>query len=111
MDYIKGLIAIRKAHGAFRFSSAQLIRKHIQADYSLPGTVTLHFKDVEAYGPWNEIFVIFHASEDTAAVSLPEGEGGWKVLSDGNKAGLEPLETLTGKVMEASPISCYVCCR
>ncbi|EDL62547.1 pullulanase, partial [Bacillus sp. SG-1] len=111
VEYIKGLIAIRKAHGAFRFSTPNLIRKHVHTDYSMPGTVTLHFQHVKAYGPWNELFVVFHAGGEAISVSLPEGETSWKLISDGNKAGLETLEVMKDNRLKAGPVSCYVCCR
>ncbi|WP_421380617.1 type I pullulanase [Bacillus salacetis] len=111
VEYIKGLISIRKAHGAFRFTASELIKKHVRADHSLQGTVTLHFQNVKAYGPWNELFLIFHANEETISVPLPEGETAWKLISDGRKAGLEALEELEGDSLSAGPVSCYVCCR
>ncbi|WP_456273698.1 type I pullulanase [Bacillus sp. AK031] len=111
VNYIKGLIAIRKAHGAFRFSTAKLIRKHVQPNYSLPGMVTLHFDNVKAYGPWNEMFVVFHAGEEEKILDIPDGNSPWKVISDGEKAGLETLKTLTGNTLAAAPVSCYICCR
>jgi pullulanase len=111
VGYIQGLIAIRKAHGAFRFSSRNLIKKHVQADYSNQGSVTLHFQNVKAYGPWNELFVIFHASEETISIPLPSGEAAWKLIADGEKAGLETLEILEDNSVSAGPASCYVWCR
>ncbi|MGF2617453.1 type I pullulanase [Rossellomorea vietnamensis] len=111
VEYIKGLIAIRKAHGAFRFSQPELIRKHIQADYSSPGVVKLHLNNIKAYGPWNEIFILFHAGESQLSVSLPLGETPWKLISDGESAGLQALDVLDGGMLKADPVSCYVCCR
>ncbi|WP_409251692.1 type I pullulanase [Bacillus sp. SCS-153A] len=111
VEYIKGLIAIRKAHGAFRFSTPDLIRKHVRGDYSLPGTVTLHFQHVKAYGPWDELFVAFHAGDVGISLSLPKGETPWKLISDGRNAGLDTLKVLESDHFQAGPVSCYVFCR
>ncbi|WP_168412987.1 type I pullulanase [Bacillus salacetis] len=111
VEYIKGLIAIRKAHGAFRFSSSDLIKKHIHADYSSPGLVTLHFQNVKAYGPWNELFLLFQANEETISVPLPSGEMPWTLISDGEKAGLGTLAVIRESRLTAAPGSCFVCCR
>ncbi|TYS19808.1 type I pullulanase [Rossellomorea vietnamensis] len=111
VEYIKGLITIRKSHGALRFSTPQLIRKHIKADYSGPGMVKLHFHNIKAYGPWNEMFILFHARESGSSVHLPEGGAPWKLIADGKRAGLETLELLNKNTLKADPVSCYVCCR
>ncbi|MGM0843877.1 MAG: type I pullulanase [Bacillota bacterium] len=111
VEYIKGLIAIRKAHGALRFSTPQLIRKHIETDHSVPGMVKLHLRNIKAYGPWNELYLLFTAGEGEREVSLPSGDVPWKLIADGERAGLETLKILQNDVLTAEPVKCYVCCR
>ncbi|MGR5868487.1 hypothetical protein ACT7C5_14365 [Bacillus pacificus] len=57
VNYIKGLIAIRKEHGAFRLQNADLIKKHMTFLQTSPEVLAYHLEHVESFGPWKEIVV------------------------------------------------------
>ncbi|MFH3639868.1 hypothetical protein WAH83_23840, partial [Acinetobacter baumannii] len=55
VNYIKGLIAIRKEHGAFRLQSADLIKKHMTFLQASTEVLAYHLEHAETFGPWKEI--------------------------------------------------------
>ena len=76
VNYIKGLIAIRKEHGAFRL---QNIKKALAKSPE-----AYHLEHVESFGPWKEIVVLFNSSLEAKTVQLPKEET-WHVLVNENK--------------------------
>ena len=95
VDYYKGLIALRKAHPAFRMSkpsdiSANLTFLDAPADilaYELNGKAV---KD-----KWSTIVVISNPNSSAKKVELPE-TGNWKIVVQGDRAGSTVLATLKG---------------
>ncbi|MCP8967498.1 type I pullulanase [Ectobacillus ponti] len=106
VEYVRGLIEIRKAHGALRLPSASLIRRHA-AFLPAPGpTILYHLRDVGKWGAWSELLLMFHNEMEAREVTLPEGK--WHVLAEGQKAQPVPLRTFTGSRLLLQPISTYV---
>ncbi len=52
VNYIKGLIAIRKEHGAFRLQNADLIKKAHDFFANISEVLAYHLEHVESFGPW-----------------------------------------------------------
>jgi pullulanase len=107
VNYIKGLIEIRKHHGAFRLQTAEEIQKHAKKWKVSEDIVAVLLDDVGGKGPWNKILIVFYPNEVSGEISLP-GEFVWKVIADENKAGIQPIREVE-KTLKLSPISCYVC--
>ena len=77
MDYYKGLIALRKAHPAFRMTSADQIAKHLVFDRidasKTPNLISYTLKDNANGDSWKDIKVIFNGSDEPKTVKLPKG--------------------------------------
>nr|WP_320058143.1 type I pullulanase [uncultured Bacteroides sp.] len=73
--YYKGLIALRKAHPAFRMGSAELVRKHLEF-LPVEGTNLIAFRlKGHANGDsFEDIIVILNANTQLAKVAVPEGK-------------------------------------
>jgi pullulanase len=73
--YYKGLIALRKAHPAFRMGSAELVRKHLEF-LPVEGTNLIAFRlKGHANGDaFEDIIVILNANVQLAKVAVPEGK-------------------------------------
>jgi len=73
-DYIKDLIAMRKAHPAFRMGDADMVRKHMEF-LPVEGTNLIAFilKDHANGDSWNNIVVAFNSRKEPAKVSVPKG--------------------------------------
>ncbi|BCB05321.1 type I pullulanase [Bacillus sp. KH172YL63] len=110
VQYVKALIQIRKSHGAFRFHSSELIRQHVSVSHEIENLVVVSYRNVHPYGPWNDIFMVFHADAKGCEYALPEG-GGWICLSDGNAADVGGLYELKESVITLEPVSSYVFVR
>lgn len=94
-DYVKGLIALRKAHPAFRMSE----RKQVRADMTFhDGDGPLWFElDGKALGDdWSRIIVAYNGDTEARTLHVPEGV--WRVAVDAEHAGVEPIGEVTGEV-------------
>ncbi len=71
--YYQGLIALRKAHPAFRMGEAELVRKHLHF-LDAPEGVVAYALDGEAVGDeWKTIVVVLNANRKAVEVALPAG--------------------------------------
>lgn len=103
-EYYKGLIAFRKAHGALRMSSAEDVAAAVSAVEGLDANVlAFDIKGGQENETADELFMIFNANESETTVTLPEGS--WNVYINGEKAGTEVLETVSGGSLTVAPIS------
>ncbi|WP_203361444.1 type I pullulanase [Bacillus sp. REN10] len=108
VEFIKGLIQIRKHHGAFRLKSAQAIRHHFMKAASDGGSLVLLLSNVEDYGKWSEILLVFHPSPYKSKVVLPSRSSPWKIIVENETAGLSVLREARDH-LELHPVSLLVC--
>ncbi len=106
VEYVKGLIHLRKLHAAFRLPTAQLIQKHVVFNADHPQLLTYRLEEVGHLGPWSTIYVVhnnhFH---QCFTLSLPKGE--WKMVANPAKIIVEDPIFVNGNV-EISKIGTYV---
>ncbi len=90
-DYYKGLIAIRKAFEPFTEPKADYVKTPLEGadDNCIAFSV-----DNEGGATFSKLVVILNNSAGSKTVTLPEGS--WYVFADGQKAGLEPLDNVSG---------------
>lgn len=78
-DYVSGLIAMRRAHPAFRMGDADAVRKYLEF---LPVTednvVAFRLKGQPTGDAWTDITVILNARDRAVSVDLPAGT--WQVV-------------------------------
>jgi pullulanase len=103
--YYQGLIAFRKAHPALCMTDAQEVSEKITRLGGLDFNVTGFHIAAGANGEENELIVVFNPNTEASTVELPKGK--WTVYINGDKAGLEPLDTVSGTAT-AEPISAMV---
>ena len=89
VEYIKGIIAIRKAHRAFRLPSSALIRKHMHFLPIKKPLIGWNLQNVGEYGPWKSIIVLINPTKTEEVVDLPVGE--WCVLANNKDSGINPM--------------------
>lgn len=106
-NYYKGLISFRKAHSAFRMTSAEDVNKYISfVEEGLDDGVIAYSIDGAANNEAAEqIFVVYNPNGETTKVALPDGD--WDVYVSGNQAGNSVLSTVKGEV-SVEPISATV---
>ncbi len=87
----KDLIALRKAHTAFRIGNADEVRARLKF---LPTdtTVIAYTIDAPDNDPWKRVFVGFNGGHDNKPVALPGGQ--WSVAWYGSKTAvaMKPIE-------------------
>lgn len=104
-DYMKGLIAFRKAHSGFRCMTFE----EIDASYTwLEGldeqVIAYTIKGGTNGEVSDNVMVIYNPNKTETTITLPEGE--WQVCINGEKAGTQAIEKVSGTV-KVAPISCY----
>lgn len=70
--YYQGLIALRKAHPAFRLGSAELVRQHLEFFPVEEGLVAFRLKDNAGGDAWRDIYVVLNANKYACMVDVPE---------------------------------------
>lgn len=105
-DYYKGLIALRKAHPAFRMITTEDVQNNItfqdvEASNVVAYTIENSLSDESA----ESIFVAYNANKEDITLQLPEGE--WNLYVNGETAGTEVLTSVRGAIT-VSPISAVV---
>ena len=92
--YYQGLIALRKAHPAFRIATAVQVIKNVKF-YSAPNNVLVYSIAGKAVGDKVSTFVVIHNPNGTAQkVKLPKA-GKWSIVVAGDKAGTKVLSSGT----------------
>ena len=107
--FTQGLIKLRREHPAFRMTSAQDIKNHLTFHHSPEGAVVYSLNDHANNDPWKYIVVIYNQKNHGQDIALL-GEN-WKVVVKGDKAGVTPIEEVTGNRVHIPPISMMVLYR
>ena len=92
--YFQGLIALRKAHPAFRMSTTAAVKANLKF---IPTTndVIIYTLNGKAVKDSAKLIVVIHNPNPGAtSVSLPN-KGRWSVLVKGSAAGTKVIETLS----------------
>ena len=97
-QFYRRLIALRRAHPAFRLPTAELVQRHLEfVPNTHPGVIAYQLKDSAGGDPWQNIVVIFNGNHAADSVALPRGT--YKVVLRGdqiNEEGLDVLEVTSG---------------
>ncbi len=105
VEYMKGLIDLRKKYSAFRMTSAEQIKKHI-AFMDTPKNVVAY--SIKGNGNKNEYFMVTHnANREAVDITLPS-KGPWKVLVDGKQAGSKTLYVVHDNKIKVPALSSLV---
>ncbi|MFM2373269.1 MAG: type pullulanase [Actinomycetota bacterium] len=93
VDYNKGLIAMRKAHPAFRLNTPASIQANLKFLNAPNNVLAFSLNGKAVKDKWATIVVISNPNSTTQKVNLPS-VGDWKVVVSGDKAGVATLSTL-----------------
>jgi pullulanase len=93
VDYHKGLIALRKAHPAFRMSSPAAISANLKFLNAPDDVLAYSLNGKAVKDKWATIVVISNPNSTSKKVTLPS-TGNWNVVVNGDKAGVTTLSVL-----------------
>lgn len=110
-DYYKGLIALRKAHPAFRMTSADDIARHLVFDKidssKTPNLISYSLKDHANGDEWKEIKVVFNGASKPQTVNVKKGN--WKIVAkDGKISPDASLGASNGGKITLAPYSALI---
>ena len=100
-SYYSGLIALRKAHPAFRMGDADMVRRHLEFLDAPKGVVAFRLKDNAGGDSWKDITVILNSNKKVEEISVHEGEY-TAVVKDG-KVDSRGLATFSGTRIHVAP--------
>jgi len=111
VDYHKGLIALRKAHPAFRMSAPAAISANLKFLNAPDDVIAYSLNGKAVKDKWGTIVVISNPYTTSKKVNLPS-TGDWNVVVNGDKAGVATLSVLKkAKVATVAPNSTLVVWR
>lgn len=106
-DYYKGIIALRKAHPAFRMTSTKDIQAHLEfLDYAGDNFIGYRLKDNANGDKWEEILVLLNGADTNKTISLPAGN--WTLVADGSKVSENGLRKVSSKTLTVPGITAYI---
>ncbi|UCE94359.1 MAG: type I pullulanase [Flavobacteriaceae bacterium] len=104
VDYYKNLIALRKAHPAFRMTTGDEVRKHLSFERSEPGLIAYELKDYANGDSWKNILVIYNANVESVDYTLNDN---WVLAVKGDAFTLENGEKVSGSI-KIPPVSMLI---
>ena len=90
-DYYRGLIEVRRAHPAFRMTTAAQVRAAVRFIPGPPGTVLFELDGSVCGDEWDFIAVIYNANRHEVEIALPT-HGEWSIVVARRQAGTRPLD-------------------
>lgn len=109
-EYYRQLIALRKAHPAFRMTTAADIARNLVFDKTtVPNLISYSLVNHANGDAWREIKVVFNGSDEVREVKIPKGN--WKVIARDGQINADGLGTARGGKMEVAPVSALILAR
>ena len=105
-NYYSGLIALRKAHPAFRMGNADEVRKHLEFIDAPKSVVAFRLKDFAGGDTWKSIIVILNANKKAMEIPIPEGN--YTIVAKDGKVDSNGLGSLTGDTAAVEPQSAII---
>ena len=95
VDYYKGLIALRKAHPAFRMTTTAQVKSNLKFLESAEGSIAYSLNGAAVKDKAATFVVMHNATTSDQIFTLPK-TGTWSVLVEGAKAGTTVIRKFTG---------------
>lgn len=106
-EYYKGLIALRKAHPAFRIPTQEMVQQHLKfLDLLTPNVVSFMLTDHVNGDPWKDILVIYNGNRKAVTVEIPEGN--WTVVCHDGKINLNGISQVRSSTFVVAPSSASI---
>jgi pullulanase len=94
-QFYRQLIALRRAHPAFRLPTQELVQQHLEFLPNLPATtIGYRLKDHAGGDTWNNIVVLFNGNRQAASLPIPGGR--YSVVLAGDQISQQGIRTVEG---------------
>jgi pullulanase len=107
VKFYQGLIALRKAHPAFRMTTTDQVRKNLAFLTSPEGTIAYSLDGSAVKDPASTLVVVHNANTSTQTITLPQS-GSWSILVEAGRAGNSVLRKVTGNSIQIAARSTLV---
>jgi pullulanase len=105
--YYQQLIKLRKAHPAFRMTTAADIARNIVFDkVSDTNLISYSLRNNANGDEWREIKLVFNGNDTAKTVTIPRGE--WIVIARDGKLVADGFDTLKGGKVTVEPTSALI---
>lgn len=109
-DYIKGLIALRKAHPAFRIPTVEGLQQWLHfMDTGDSGVIAYTLGEYANGDEWKEILVAYNGNRNEVEIQIPEEE--WIVVCRDGQINLESQDHISGGNISISASSALILYR
>ncbi len=105
--YYQGLIKLRKEHSAFRMNTADEIKKCLDFIETNNAVIAFQLGEYANDDSWEKIVVIYNPYYENKKVKLPT-EANWKVVVEGDLAGVKTLREFKADSVEVAKLSTMV---
>ena len=105
-DYYAGLIALRKAHPAFRMGKAEEVRKNLEFVDAPKGVVAFRLKNNAGGDAWQNIYVVLNSQKTPQSVKVAEGS--YTTVVANGKVNAEGLGLISGSTLTVAPQSALI---
>jgi pullulanase len=93
--YYQNLIALRKAHPAFRMTSGDQVRNHLSFNQVKNGLISYEIRNHANQDSWKNILVVYNANEKPVDFELEES---WSLAVKGDEFSLQNGDKISGSV-------------
>ncbi len=95
-EFYRGLIALRKAHPAFRMARQAAVDAGMEFAAGVPGNVVAYVLHDHANGDaWRHILVVYNGTGQAQDLTLP---GAWILVANAQQAGVEALQSVKDRI-------------
>lgn len=112
-NYYRELISLRKAHPAFRMTTAEDVARHLVFDdidsSRVPNLISYSLKDHANGDIWKEIKLVFNGGNQPQEVKVPKGD--WIVIARDGDIKADGLATSKGGKLTVAPCSALILAR
>ena len=104
-EFYRGMIALRRAHPAFRMTDRDAVERAMEFAKGVPPNLVEYVIKNHANGDsWKTILVIYNGSKEARSLRVT---GGWSIVADENRAGVKVLRTSRNSI-RVEPFSLIV---
>ena len=106
-NYYKGLIALRKAHSAFRMPTQELVQQHLKfIKTGIPNVVAYLLTNHVNDEVWKDILVILNGNRKPVKLEIPEGE--WNLVCHDGQINLSGISIVDKTLFTVAPSSASI---
>lgn len=106
-DYYKGLVALRKAHPAFRMPTQEMVQQHLKfINMHTPNVVAFMMTDHVNDEVWKDILVIYNGNRKPVTVQIPNAE--WNLICHDGQIDMNGLAIINYTAFTVAPSSASI---